>query len=85
MWSEVEWRRCCASADLERATELSHDLRRLLRRGSALLLEEVPLPTQHHAAVSGISSVQSGSHDSFDKLASPFSLLMLFAVVKSTC
>ncbi|KAA6425512.1 MAG: hypothetical protein FRX49_04409 [Trebouxia sp. A1-2] len=29
-----------AADDLERATELSHDLRRLLRRGSALLLEE---------------------------------------------
>lgn len=39
------------SADLETATELSHDLRHLLRRGSALLLEEVPLLTQHHAAV----------------------------------
>lgn len=48
------------SADLERATELSHDLRRLLRRGSALLLEEVPLPPQHHAAVPGnlISAVR---------------------------
>ena len=45
----VSW--CCVSADLETATELSHDLRHLLRRGSALLLEEVPLLTQHHAAV----------------------------------
>ena len=60
MPSEHEWHCCCVSADLETATELSHDLRRLLRRGSALLLEEVSLPTQHYAAFSGnlISAVR---------------------------